>query len=146
MWPASGRDVVHLLRDSTTFEDEEQPRRAGTSSHHPVLGYTDGTVTAYQSLQQIRHIRLHLLPNDTNQSSMKVTGFVQNILGGFPALSRTFCGLFSDFPAPCMAWRSTSFLVYGHLGDRQLGDILTGRHILVNWATTLEGWLRMYGV
>jgi len=35
------------------------------------------------------------------------------------------------------------------LGDRQLqGDNLTGRqptgrHILVNWATTLEGWLRM---
>jgi len=48
---------------------------------------------------------------------------------------------------PYSAWqmsRCTVIWVTNQLGDRQLGDNLTGqqpteRHILVNWATTLEG-------
>jgi len=33
--------------------------------------------------------------------------------------------------------------VYGHLGDKPTAQQPTGRHILVNWATALEGCLRM---
>jgi len=33
---------------------------------------------------------------------------------------------------------------YGHLGDKSTGRQTTGRHILVNWATTLEECFKMH--
>ena len=36
--------------------------------------------------------------------------FIQNISGGFPGLSRSFCGVFHVYQGPCMDCRTTSSL------------------------------------